>query len=237
MRKPPPPSRWRIFPSCCRDDWVKGRERNVAMDVYIDGQAEVWAEEWTGTLLEVVAAISTRLQESHRAVMAIRIDGTNVSPEDLRTHVGERSSAEVQRLEIESEPLHRLVEDSLRELDEHLPMLPQVCHKLAAVFQSENPEDGYAPFQQLAEIWHAVKVRQIQLANALDVRLDAEMIDGRTVMQATEELNQFLREAEEAIRAGDSVAIGDLLAYELAPRAELEAKIVAKLRERVPRAS
>lgn len=207
------------------------------MDVYVDGEPHTLAEEASGTLLETVAVLSTRLQENQRALLAVRVDGEDISPEDLRTHAGDRSVEGIQRLELLSEPLNSLVEQSLRELDDHLPMLPQVCHKLAAVFQSEAPEEGYAPFQQLAEIWHAVKVREMQLANALNVRLDELVVDGKTVMQATEELNAYLRESEEAMRAGDSVALGDLLAYELAPRAELEGKIVAMLRERVPHVS
>ena len=204
------------------------------MDVYVDGVQESWANEVAGTVLEVVAALSSRLQENHRALLSVQIDGENVTPEDLRSRAGDRPSDGIKRLDIVSEPLGRLVEQSLRDLDEHLPMLPQVCHKLAAVFQSETPEDGYTPFQQLAEIWHAVKVREMQLANALDVPLGELIVDGRTILQATEELNDYLREAEAAIRAGDSVAIGDLLAYELAPRAEMESKIVAILREHVP---
>lgn len=207
------------------------------MEVYVDGHQHALSEELSGTLLEVVAALSTRLQQNHRALLAVRVDGEDITPDDLRAKAGERSTEGIQRLEIVSEPLSRLVEQSLRDLDEYLPMLPQICHKLAAVFQGEAPDEGYEPFQQFAEIWHAVKIRQLQLADALNVRLDEIEIDGRSVTKATEELNAYLREAEEAIRAGDSVAIGDLLAYELAPRAELESKIVAILRERVPQSS
>ena len=207
------------------------------MEVYVDGVKESWTSEMSGTLLEIVAVLSSRLREGHRALLAVQIDGEIITPDDLRAAAGGRTVDTIQRIEIQSEPVGRLVDQSLGELDEHLPMLPQVCHKLSAVFQSETPEDGYAPFNQLAEIWHAVKVREMQLANALDIRMDDLTIGGRTLMQLTDELNDYLREAEEAMRAGDSVALGDLLAYELAPRAELETKIVGLLRSHIPHVS
>jgi hypothetical protein len=203
------------------------------MDVYVDGVRDSLLEGSGGTLLEAVVALSSRLHEDNRALLSIRVDGRSVQPEELRFGTGETPLSEIQLLEIGSESLVRLVEDSFRELDEHLPVLPQVCHKLAAVFQSDAPDEGYAPFHQLADVWHAVKIREMQLANALNVRLDDLDVDGQSVMKLTEELNACLREAEEAIKAGDSVALGDILAYELAPRAETEARIVSLLRSHI----
>lgn len=45
-------------------------------------------------------------------------------------------------------------------------------------------------------------------------------------------MNKFLAEAVGALESGDLVLLGDLLEYELAPRAEAEVRITALLRER-----
>jgi hypothetical protein len=125
------------------------------------------------------------------------------------------------------------VNNCLAELERALPELPEVCHRLAEVFQSERPESGYEPFEQLAAIWKTIKEREIQIFNALDIDLGSIEVDGEPISRIHEELNQYIDEAAEALKAGDCVLLGDLLEYELAPRAETEAAIVALLRDRV----
>ncbi len=120
--------------------------------------------------------------------------------------------------------------EALDGLTDTLPELASACRKLAAVFQSEIPEEGYEPFQELAEIWEFVKARQRLAAEALDLDLEALEVKGQPLAVHLRELNSFLEESAQALRDGDTVLLGDLLEYELAPRAELEGEIVSALR-------
>jgi hypothetical protein len=126
------------------------------------------------------------------------------------------------------------VNKCLDELVAILPDLPHACRSLAEVFHSGTPEDGYEPFQELANIWSLIKTREILVVDALHLDLNALEVGGQVVAGLHSELNGFLEEAAQALQDGDCVLLGDLLEYELAPRAELEAEIVAHLQEHAP---
>ena len=59
-------------------------------------------------------------------------------------------------------------------------------------------------------------------------------VNGKPMAALHDELNQFLQEAEQALKDGDIILLADLLEYELAPRAELEVAIVGQLQARIP---
>lgn len=200
------------------------------MDVIVDGERNF---EFTGepeSVLSVVAAAIEFLRERNRAIIAVTIDGQDVPADDLITALEGRTLDSVAALEVQSADVHALVNECLSSLEQALPDLPAACHSLAEVFQGEAPDEGYEPFQKLAEIWSHVKARETQIVHALDLDLEQIDVAGTPMKRIHEELNEFLHEAAEALQTNDTVLLGDLLEYELAPRAELEAQIVALLR-------
>jgi hypothetical protein len=203
------------------------------MEVIIDHERTFRFPEEPGDVLSAVAMISESLRKKGRAILSLRVNDVAVSPEDLIPTLENRPLSAVNLLTIVSEDITTLVTNSLAELERVLPELPEVCHRLAEVFQGECPESGYEPFQQLAMIWKTIKEREIQVLNALDLGVDQLVVDGVPMAQMHEELNRYVDEAAEALKAEDCVLLGDLLEYELAPRAEAEAAIVALLRSRV----
>jgi len=100
-----------------------------------------------------------------------------------------------------------------------------------SVFQGSEPQSGFEPFQRLAEIWEHVKSRQYLIAGALGLDFGKLEVDGRRFETMQDELNGFLAEAAGALESGDLILLGDLLEYELAPRAEQEARVTAVLRQ------
>jgi hypothetical protein len=202
------------------------------MEVIVDGERNFQVQGNPDTVLSVVVAASDFLREKGRAIFRVEIDGESISAEHLMETLEKRSPDSVNRIVIASEDLHTLVSTCLDELDSAMPDLPRVCRNLAEVFQSGNPETGYEPFQQVAEIWRHVKVREAQVAHALDLDLESLQAGGVSFKILHDELNRRLGEAAEALEANDCVLLGDLLEYELAPRAEAEAAIVAELRAR-----
>lgn len=202
------------------------------MEVMVDGARFSFAEP-PKDVIGAVAAVSERLQQQGRSIMRVNVDGQPLDPASLVEVLSKKPIDAVRTLSFESESVAKLVEESLRELESVLPELSKACHELAAIFQGADPQSGYEPFEQLAEIWSHVKTRQSLIANALDMNLDTLTINGKSVSAAHDELNGFLAEAAGALESGDLVLLGDLLEYELAPRAETEVAITALLRERI----
>ena len=131
---------------------------------------------------------------------------------------------------MESGDVNAMINESLRDLEQVIPELPTACRSLAEIFQGNAPAEGYEPFDKLAEIWSHIKTREMQVASALRVSLESIELNGKNLDTMHLELNEYLEEAISAIKSGDCVLLGDLLEYELAPRAEQEAAIVGQLR-------
>jgi len=199
------------------------------MDVIVDQEPTVLHEE-PADVLGALAEVSDSLRAQGRAILSVRVDGETVPPDQAAARLGGKPPAEVGVLELTSGAISELVDDCLKELEELLPDLPKVCHSLAEEFQSEQPESGYEPFYRFAEIWQTIKERELMVARALDLDLGTLTPQGTPIAQMHRELNEFLDEAAQALKTGDCVVLGDLLEYELAPRAEAEIAVVALLR-------
>lgn len=200
------------------------------MEVFVDSDRWSALEGDPQDLLSAVAVVNQQLKNRGRAILSLRVDGENVPPDDLSA-MGTRLLQAIARIEVVSQEVRSVVEEALREIDEVLPELPKACHMLAAVFQGGNPGEGYEPFVQLASIWGTIKSRELQIASLCECSLDEISAGGVPAKRLHDELNGFLREAAGALESGDCVLLGDLLEYELAPRAEAEAQIVAALRK------
>ena len=204
------------------------------MDVIVDGASNYSLQGAPEDVFGAVGAVSEFLRSQGRSVLSVKVAGAEVSPENIAQRLKGKPLADVQRLEIGSELTSTLVEECLSGLQEFLPELPQVCRNLAEVFQGEKPQEGFDPFVELAEIWGHIKSRESLVANSLELDLGNLEVDGKTVQSVHAELNQFLEEAEQALKDGDIILLADLLEYELAPRAELEVSIVSLLQAHIP---
>ena len=202
------------------------------MEVIVDGNKDFELEGEPQDMLAVVGAVSTFLQEQNRAMLGIEIDGKNIPPEELQETLTDVDITTVQVIKIQSEDMVSLVNETLSELEEYLPELAVACHSLAEVFHGENPDEGFDPLTQLITIWGEVKQRELQVANAIQLNLGEVQLDGQDLESCHQKLNTYLEECIGALEKGDCVLLGDLLEYELAPRAEQEVKIAGLLKER-----
>lgn len=201
------------------------------MEVIVDGREGFPENDQAETVFDLVVAIGRSLQEQGRSIMAVQVDGQAISAENLMNTMKDKPLEQVQRIAVTSEDTRALVQESLSEIENSLPELPLVCQELARLFQSETPDAGFEPFERLAAIWGAIKERELMVANSLELPLEDLRIGDQTVREFHDDLNGYLREAAEALKSGDSVLLGDLLEYELAPRAEKESTIVALLKK------
>lgn len=201
------------------------------MNILVDGAAEEAAAADADDALGVLAALNERLRAGGRAIVEVAVDGQGVSFAELAGRLSGAPLSAIGRIELRTTNLQQLVDEALAELEGSISELPTACHQLAAVFQGEFPDEGFEPFQRLAGIWEHIKERQLQIASALEMHLGEKLLHGKTLEAHHEDLNRFLIEAAEAMEKRDTVLLGDLLEYELAPRASLEAEIVALLKE------
>ena len=201
------------------------------MEVIVDGGKNFDFDIEPEDVFEAIKSVSEQLHSDGRSVMSIELDGESVFPDKLDEKTKKKPVSSVQQLVVTSEETNKLVGDCLLELEQVLPNLPIACQELAKLFQSQTPESAYEPLQQLITIWSVVKERELMIANALDIAVEELDIGGESMDQVHNKLNKFLTEACEAIKAGDSVLLGDLFEYELAPLAELDSSIVARLKE------
>ncbi len=202
------------------------------MEVWVDGQNNFRVEGAPEDLLAVFRAATDFLRERGRMPIHVALDGKDISPTGMREAFLGTPVSDTGKLEIRSEEIATLIKECLSNLDEAIVELPVACRQLAEIFQGDAPDDGFDPFHRLAEIWGYVKDQQRLVANALELDLNGAEIQGQSVATLSAELNTFLEEAVQALKRTDAIALGDLLEYELAPRAEHEAAIVAWLQER-----
>ncbi|HOJ32388.1 MAG TPA: hypothetical protein PKY35_00390 [Candidatus Hydrogenedentes bacterium] len=202
------------------------------MDIIIDGAKNFQPKEEPKDALSLLIEIIDFLRERGRGVLSVRLDGNKMAPDELVSCLKEKPLADIQQVEVESAEMSKLIQDALHELEEATAQLPDLCHQLAELFQSESPQHAYDPFQKLAEIWGVVKTRQIQIAQALSLDLESAEVQGTRFYEHHQALNQVLEEAAQALESGDCILLGDLLEYELAPRAEVERAIVHWLKSR-----
>lgn len=201
------------------------------MEVIVDGARNFAVEGTPNDLMAVVAAADAYMRQQQRMIVSIALDGVSVWPDQVMAKLKDVPIDAVKVLEIRSEACNALVETCLEELNNALPDLPSACRSLAEVFHGENPAEGYEPFHDLADIWGHIKERERMVLDALSVEADSLQVGETSIAAMHQELNQFLEEALAALESGDLILLGDLLEYELAPRAEREADIVALLRE------
>ena len=200
------------------------------MEVILDGEQNYAIEGAPESILSVLGAVDQFLQEHGRAIVQLTVDGEMVLPAEVGTRFEATPATSVSRIEVQTASLGDLTLASIAELEEALPELPAACRRLAEVFHGEVPEEGFEPFNELARIWEHVKAQQARIATVLRIDLKALELNGRPVAELHGELNDFLEESAGALETGDCVLLGDLLEYELAPRAERELELVALLK-------
>lgn len=201
------------------------------MDVIVDGKRNVEVQGEPGDVLSVLTAATDFLHAQGRAMVSVTVDGKSLMPDQIIDELQGLDVSRVKVLEIGSEDKVIMVNNCVAELEISLPELSVACHSLAEVFYSEAPEEGFEPFQELANLWGHIKHRQILITNALGLNQQDIVVNGISLAEIQLDLNSFLEEAAQALKDGDCVLLGDLLEYELAPRAEQEASIVAVLKE------
>ncbi len=203
------------------------------MEITLDGKKQFLLQSDPGTIGAALIEINEYLQANGRALQSIITDGRDVPAEEITPAFGQTPVSDVQRLEIVSADVRALVKESIAELAEVVPELPVACQELAQVLAGDAPEQAFAGFNQLLEIWSVLKERQTQIANSLGIKLAVLELEGASLSKHEEELSGVLNTARQAMESSDFAKLADLLAYDISPLAERESSIVQLLQSKV----
>ncbi len=203
------------------------------MEIIVDGVQNHQIQGEPEDLLEAFRILTDNLHSKRRAIVALRLNGDLISPEDVQLRMENVPINSPVSIEITTQDIDEMSMNCLNQLMENLPELPIACRELAQLFQSGKPHDALNSFVELTELWHIVKERQLLVAKTQNIDMAAFLINGKSIQEQHAELNAFLNDALDTMQSEDWIALGDLLEYELAPRADEEQQVVALLREQV----
>lgn len=199
------------------------------MEITLDGKKQFLLQTDPGTIGNALIEVNEYLQANGRALQSIIADGRDIPAEEITPAFGRTPVADVQRLEIVSADVRTLVKESIAELAEVVPELPVACQELARILAGDTPEQAFAGFNQLLDIWSVLKERQAQVASSLGIEVATLEIEGASLFKHDEELWGLLNTARQAMEASDFPKLADLLAYDLSPLAERESSIIQLL--------
>ena len=199
------------------------------MEITLDGKRQFLLQSDPGTIGAALIEINEYLQVNGRALQNIIADGRDIPAEEITPAFGQTPVSDIRRLEIVSADIRTLVKESVAELAEVVPELPVACQELAQILAGDAPEQAFAGFNQLLEIWTVLKERQTQVANSLGIELAVLELEGASLSKHEEELSGVLDTARQAMESSDFAKLADLLAYDLSALAEREGSIVQLL--------
>lgn len=199
------------------------------MEITVDGKRQFLLQSDPGTVGAALIEINEYLQANGRALQNIIADGRDLPAEKITPAFGQTPVSDIRRLEIVSADIRTLVKESIAELAEVVPELPVACQELAQILAGDAPEQAFAGFNQLLEIWSVLKERQTQVANSLGIELTVLELKGASLSKHEEELSAVLNTARQAMESSDFAKLADLLAYDLSTLAERESDIVQLL--------
>ncbi|MGC8738569.1 MAG: hypothetical protein ACP5UA_07965 [Candidatus Hydrogenedens sp.] len=201
------------------------------MEVLIDGVKGFQFSNSPDTLQSALNEIMNFLNSQQLAMVKLRVNEQEVYPGRSLESIQEMNISNIRTLEINTYPIYQLVEEGIADLELYSPELSDLCCEIARVFQSENPDEGFDPFQKLSEIWSEIKKREALIINILSSHVTEENPIIRKIKEHHDELNHVLEEAYKSLENNDCIGLGDLLEYELAPLAEKEPEIVGQLKQ------
>jgi hypothetical protein len=203
------------------------------MELIIDGKPAPALESNPATVLDALAVITRRLRSEGRAIMAVSADGRDVPYDQVREALRDVRVDQLATLELRTEAIRDLIDQTLAEAAEVIPELPAVCRELGEVFHTAGSTDGADEFKRLVQIWDAVHEHQDLVIGALDLDPASLTLGGEPLEKRLDRVRAVVKQTAEALGRGDRVKVSDLLQYELAPLAEDEERVIAILQQRV----
>lgn len=194
------------------------------MEISINGNNIDYSLDKEENLGQVLGTLESECEKNGMTITGITVDGELLAAEEL-DHLFSRTPEEVSTLALETmsggdiiSVMHRLAV----KMEEHVSTLSEIPVLL------QTGEDG-----EVMEIIHAFArdfeslCQSIPLLNSISTRdVSTLLVDGIPLDQYPSQLTPLLGELIEAIKSNDTVLMGDISEYELAPKVEALASVL-----------
>jgi hypothetical protein len=181
------------------------------------------------TLGELLEAILDYSQGKNRLIQHIVLDGENIHPNDLTPERHSIRLDDIETLTVETANAETIIQQEISNLKEILPELPSACHNMAQVMQSNTPQNAFQQFNDLMDVWDAVKEREEQICHIVKLDPAAIKIHKHSLSEHNVHLEEHIQKAKLHLESSHFAELGDLLSYELADFAEDELLIVNQI--------
>lgn len=196
------------------------------MDILVNGTNVNFTLETERTLGEVLGSVEEACEEAGQTVISVRIDGTEVPAEGLDA-VFAREIASVSRVELDTlarEDILSILNAIGEELTRSVPLLEDIPVHLLTGKDQTVMETIHAFSVQIQKLY-----RMLPLLSLTGISADRLMVDAVPLDSYPSELAPLLGELLTALERKDTVTVGDIAEYELAPRITSLGKLLQSL--------
>lgn len=200
------------------------------MRVRVDGEPYPLLGAPPSGVAALISEIDDVLEHRGRGIQQISINDESWSLDRLEEELDGLSIGDVKTLDVQTESMSVLVEESLLEVEEVIDELPSACHSLAALLTGPDRAAALDEYESFVEIWGELFQRHVEALDALDMKASRVSIDGVALDTWQARAWNLVERGATLAAAADAVALADLLTYELIPYAEAEASVLEQLR-------
>lgn len=201
------------------------------MIVTMDGQ-RVDAEFAPGSTLHAVIGQARRGLDAGRLVVGVARNGRALLDDDL-TAALPKPVEPGEQIDLVSGGCAEVVSDALRGVSSEIARATREHEGISRDLAGGRVAEALERFEGSLRAWRACQQALVESAELLSVDVAELRFEGRPLREHAEELARVLCELRDGIAARDFVLVGDLIAYEMPPLAELWQRLLDDLADRV----
>lgn len=181
---------------------------DAAVPIHIDDKPSMIT---TGSLRQLLAAVSEQLAADGRVVVEVRVDGQPVTGSALDDDAPTAADADIR---VYSAKPSDLVVGVLEDVRAQLAESQQHQQRAAELLQQDEPAEAMNLVKQSIDGWLQAQQAVGQSAQLMQIDLGAIAVEDQSVMDRMTELIGALNELKDTVVAQDFVGLADALQYE-----------------------
>ncbi|HKL87278.1 MAG TPA: hypothetical protein VJ861_13200 [Treponemataceae bacterium] len=193
------------------------------MEIRINNEKIDFILENEKTVGEILGEIESTCEKSAMTITKIRIDGEEIPASEL-DFIFEKSPSDIKIIElytISGKEILFLIKQSGDKMLSYVSQLEQIPVELQTGKNLEVMETINTFSTELQEIY-----RMLPLLPLTGINIEKTDFEGENIIHCPEKLAPLLHSLLDAMKANDTVQVGDISEYELAPRIKLLGEIL-----------
>ena len=194
------------------------------MEIFINNENLNYTIEQEHTIGEILGSLEAECEKSSMTITAIKIDGQNIPAEQLDAFFT-RAPDSVAKIELETTSGNTII-SQLRNLGKDLISCVPRLQEIPVQLQTGKDLDVLETIKDFSSFLQTL-YQIIPLLSITDVVSEDISIDGIPLPAYPAEMSPFLTDLFEALKNKDTVTVGDISEYEIAPRIECLGNVLA----------